>query len=167
MSILEKITKPIRSSLIMSVAVLGLAFIFAGCGNNYGGFSKSAQVDLAFRNGDSQSDYNYYYQGRGNMPYAIIGIDRSYTVPSRYWIPFEPDTEQLKKMSENMYGKHRYYATGFYILDPAGNTIGVWYSGVGNRSVRVDPENRTVDILFPNPENKNGGSAKLSSRNTH
>ena len=153
MSILELKTKSIRSSPILSAAALALAIMVAGCSNNYGGFSRDQQVGLAFRNGNSQSDYNYYYQGRENMPYAIIGIDRNYTVPSRYWIPFEPDEEQLKKMTGNIYGKHKYYPAGSHIVDPAGSIIGVWYSGVDNRSVRVDQQNRTVDILFPNPEN--------------
>ena len=156
MSILENKSKLIRPSLIMSVAALGLALIFTGCGNNHGTFTRSTQVDLAFRNGEPQSDYNYYYQGYDTMPYAIIGIDRSYTVPSRYWVPFEPEPEQLKKMSGNIYGQNKYYPTGSHIVDPAGNIIGVWYSGVDNRSVRVDQQNRTVEILFPNPTRGRG-----------
>jgi hypothetical protein len=153
MSILQLELKSIRSSLILSVAALALALMVTGCSHNYGGFSRDSQVDLAFRNGNLQPDYNYYYQGRDNMPYAIIGIDRSYTVPSRFWIAFEPDTELLKKMTGNIYDKHKYYPTGSHILDPAGSIIGAWYSGVDIHSVRVDQQNRTVDILFPNPEN--------------
>jgi hypothetical protein len=135
------------------IALAVLVLMLAGCTNNYGHFTKSAEVDLAFRQGDRQSDYQYFYAGRDNMPYAIIGIDRSYTVPSRYWIPFDPESEMLMKMSGNMYGKDTYDPAGFHILDPDGNIIGVWFSSVNFFSVSVDQQNRTVEVLFHNPEN--------------
>lgn len=137
------------------VLVAGVVFsiMLTACTKNYGRFSKSAQVDLAFRQGDHQPGYQYFYAGRDTMPYAIIGIDRSYTVPSRYWIPFDPEPEQLRKMAGNMYGKHRYHPTGFQILDPDGKVIGVWYSSVDQYSVSVDQQRRTVEVLFRNPEN--------------
>ena len=87
------------------------------------------------------------------MPYAIIGIDRSYTVPSRYWIPIAPEPAQLKKMSGNMYNEVRDDPYGAYILAPDGKVIGVWYSTVIFRSVKVDQNSRTVEVLFKNPEN--------------
>ena len=135
------------------IIIVLLILMAAGCTKNYGRFAKSAEVDLAFRQGDRQSDYHYFYAGRDNMPYAIIGIDRSYTVPSRYWIPFDPESEMLMKMSGNMYGKHTYDPAGFHILDPDGKIIGVWFSSVNQFSVSVDQQNRTVEVLFRNPEN--------------
>jgi len=82
-----------------------------------------------------------------------MGINRRYQVPSRYWIPFEPTPEQLKKMSGNIYGKQHYDPYGAYIRDTEGNLIGIWYSNVRFKSVKVDQENMTVEVLFPNPEN--------------
>jgi fumarate reductase subunit C len=134
-------------------AVVAFLLVIAGCTKNYGHFARSAQVEQAFRNGEHQSDYQYFYAGRDTMPYAIIGVDRGYTVPSRYWIPFEPEPEELRKMTGNMYGKHRFYPTGYQILDPDGAIIGVWFSSVYFQSVSVDPQNRTVEVLFRNPEN--------------
>ena len=58
-----------------------------------------------------QPEFNYYYTGRDTMPYAIIGIDHGYTVPSRYWIPLDPDPAQLKKMSQK-------------IIDSGANVVG-------------------------------------------
>jgi hypothetical protein len=52
-----------------------------------------------------------------------------------------------------MYGKHSYYPAGYHILDPDGNIIGVWFSSVNQYSVSVDQQNRTVEVLFRNPEN--------------
>ena len=146
------------------IIIAVLMLMVAGCTKNYGRFAKSNEVGLAFRQGDRQSDYRYYYSGRDNMPYAIIGIDPSYTVPSRYWILFEAEQEILSKMSENMYGKHTYSPTGFHIMDPDGNIIGVWFSSVNQYSVSVDQQNRMVEVLFPNPENSRSMSVGLSSR---
>jgi hypothetical protein len=148
-------TKHIRfhSGPVRILVVLGLVLLAAACTKNYGRFIKNAEVDLAFRQGDHQRGYRYFYAGRDTMPYAIIGIDTNYTVPSRYWIPFTPEPERLRKMAGNMYGKHRYNPAGYHILDPEGNVIGVWYSSVNQYSVSVDQQNRTVEVLFPNPEN--------------
>jgi hypothetical protein len=153
MSLHKRHLKNMRVRFGGSIILVGLVLIAAGCTKNYGHFTKSAEVDLAFRQGDYQSDYQYYYAGRDNMPYAIIGIDRSYAVPSRYWVPFDPEVEMLRNMSDNMYGKHKYYPAGFHILDPDGNIIGAWFSSVNQYSVSVDQQNRTVEVLFRNPEN--------------
>ena len=101
------------------IALAVLVLMLAGCTNNYGYFTKSAEVDLAFRQGDRQPGYMYFYAGRDTMPYAIIGIDPTYTVPSRYWIPFEPEPDTLKKMTGNMYWKNR-YNTIFTRMDALG-----------------------------------------------
>jgi hypothetical protein len=141
-------------ALIVSVSILTF---LAGCAKNYGRFVLDAEVSRDFRNGTIQTPYQYYYSGRDTMPYAIIGIDADYTVPSRYWIRFKPAPGQLKRMSENIYGKDQYNPYGAEILDHEGNVIGVWYSNVGIRSVSVDQTHHTVQVLFKNPENADGG----------
>ncbi|WP_319523172.1 hypothetical protein [uncultured Desulfosarcina sp.] len=113
----------------------------------------SAEVTNAFETGTVEPDLDYYYAGRDTMPYAIMGIDRQYQVPSRYWISFDPQTEQLKKMSGNIYGKDRYDPYGAQIRDTEGKIIGIWYSNVRFKSVSVDQQKMTVEVLLPNPEN--------------
>ena len=147
------------------IVLVGLVLMAAGCTKNYGHFTKNAEVDLAFRQGDHRPDYQYFYAGRDNMPYAIIGINRNYSVPSRYWVPFDPESETLRKMSGNMYGKLSSNPAGYQILDPDGKIIGVWFSSVINYSVSVDQQNRTVEVLFPNPENSRSISIGLSGHN--
>ena len=140
--------------VVGSGAWVVLMLMLFGCNTNYGRFARSAEVDLAFRQGDHQPGYQYYYAGRDTMPYAIIGIDRSYTVPSQYWLAFEPQAEQLVKMSGNMYGQGHDYPSGSHILDPDGTIIGVWFSSVRLPSVKVDQQRKTVEVLFANPENR-------------
>lgn len=132
---------------------LAVLLLVAGCGNHYGNFSLSAEVTHTFENGIVQPDFKYYYSGRDTMPYAIMGIDRRYQVPSRYWTALDPQPDQLKKMSGNIFAKDRHDPYGAQILDPEGEVIGIWYSNVRFQSVRVDRQNMTVEVLFPNPEN--------------
>ena len=136
-----------------SIAVLVILLpMLTACMNQYGRFALDPQVGKAFQTGLIQPELQYYYSGRDTMPYAIIGIDRGYRVPSRYWVPFDPQPEQLKKMSGNVYRGLRDNPYGAIILDPAGSVIGVWYANLYSRSVKVDPQKRTVQILFVNPE---------------
>ena len=145
----------IRKQHSFMVILMALLLVTGACAQNYGRFTIDPQVANDFRTGAVQPELRYYYQGRDTMPYAIIGIDRSYQVPSKYWIAFDPDPEQLKKMSGNIFQEIRDTPYGARIMDEDGTVIGVWYSNVVLRSVNVDQQNRTVQILFPNPENLN------------
>jgi hypothetical protein len=153
MSLLERHQTILRVRFGGWVALVVLVLMAAGCNQNYSRFSLDAQVSQAFQTGTALPEFNYYYAGRDTMPYAIIGIDRTYTVPSRYWIPFEPEPDTLKKMTGNMYWKMRYDPYGSNILASDGTIIGVWFSSVRNRSAKVDQQQRTVEVLFQNPEN--------------
>ena len=157
MRIIESNQARIRASVATLFAVVAPMIIFSGCSRNYGKFTMDDQVSQAFRSGAVQPEYNYYYAGRDTMPYAIIGIDQSYTVPSRYWIPFEPEPAQLMKMSQSIYRYYHFQPYGSNILDPDGKVIGVWYSNIFSRSVNEDKGNRTVKVLFQNPENYSQG----------
>lgn len=135
------------------VAVAFFILMVTGCTAYSGGrFTMNAEVDQAFRTGRAQPGYHYYHAGRETMPYAIIGIDSRYTVPSKYWLAFEPEPENLKKMSGNMYWKDRYNSYGSQILAPDGTMVGVWFSSVKFPRVKVDQQERTVQVLFQNPE---------------
>jgi len=87
------------------------------------------------------------------MPYAIMGIDPGYAISSTLWITFEPQPEQVRKMSSNIYGKHRYDPQGFNIMDPDGAIVGIWFSSLHFPSVKIDQQNRTVEVRYKNPEN--------------
>ena len=131
----------------IAAAVVLVAFI--GCMQAYGHFRRDAQVDQAFKNGAVPPDFNYYYLGRDTKPNAIIGVDPVYTVSSHFWIAFEPQPEQLKTMSKNMSG-----ASGSNMLDPDGTVIGVWFSNLDTRSVKVDQQKRSVEVIFIIPSRR-------------
>ena len=146
----NKAMRPKRRAI---TALVLAALVFPGCAQNYGRFAIDRQVAQDFRAGVVRPEYQYYYSGRDTMPYAIIAIHRTWRVPSHYWTPFAPEPGQLMRMSGNIYDEVQKSPYGASIKTPTGETIGLWFSNVFNRSVRVDPEQRTVEILFTNPEN--------------
>lgn len=137
---------------LMLFTGVALVVSISGCSQNYGRFSRDDQVHQAFQSGSVPPELNYYYAGRNTMPYAIMGIDPGYGIQSSLWIAFEPQPEQLRKMSANIYGMHRYDPYGFNILDPTGEIVGIWFSSLHFPSVKVDEQNRTVEVRYKNPE---------------
>ncbi|MGD9310392.1 MAG: hypothetical protein PVG51_14710 [Desulfosarcina sp.] len=137
---------------VVLIVGIALAVGLGGCLEKYGRFSRDAQVSRAFQSGVVPPELDYYYAGRDSMPYAIMGIDPGYTIPSSLWIAFEPQPEQLRKMSANIYGNDRYDPYGFNMLAPDGAVIGIWFSSLHFPSVTIDQQTRTVEVRYKNPE---------------
>ena len=144
-----------KNKTIQAVIILIAFFMFFGCMKNYGRFAIDGQVAHDILSGVSDPQLRYYYSGRDTMPYAIIGIDRAYDIHSPYWIEFDPEPDRLKKMSQKIYANIQDDAYAARMTSAAGKSIGIWYSTVFSRSVRVDEKNKTVQVLFVNPENDN------------
>ena len=141
-------------------AILSLFLLAAvsGCASNqYGRFNNSAEVASAFENGQSFPDYNYFYAGRQSMPHALIGIDKTYKVPSKLWKAFTPTSDQLTRMSGHILLVQNALPYGAQIMSPAGERIGVWYSRIVKVHVKVVEADKTVSIVFVDPENDGGG----------
>ena len=120
--------------------------LVTGCFENYGRLKHNMDVTRAFTNNQITQDYKYYYYGRTNMPYAIVGIDRAYHMKSRVWREVDRDTEQFNKMIfwvwDDIYLP--FSLSGAYITDPGGKKVGVWYSGIWYAAVRFEENNRIV-----------------------
>ena len=59
-----------------TAAGLLIALLTSGCFGNYGRLKHNDDVTRAFKAHQVEPNYRYYYYGRTNMPYAIVGIDR-------------------------------------------------------------------------------------------
>ena len=81
-----------------SIAMLLLWASISGCLENYGRLKHNAAVTRNFQTYQVEPNYKYYYYGRTNMPYAIIGIDRAYHMRSRIWREVDQDTEEFQNM---------------------------------------------------------------------
>jgi hypothetical protein len=139
-----------NSLLLRYSAVLGaclLSAMFSGCFENYGRLRHNPAVTQSFQTYQVEPNYKYYYYGRTNMPYAIVGIDRAYHMRSRVWREVDHDTEQFKKMifwvwDDTVYT--RFPLSGAHITDPSGKKVGIWYSGIWYAAVRFEENNRIV-----------------------
>jgi hypothetical protein len=85
------------------------------------------------------------------MPYVIIGIDPSYNLQSRMWRKVEPGTEQFKAMTAWVWSDRDYYPRGAEIVDPSGNKIGIWYSGVRWAAVKMKDDQGNIMIAPDTP----------------
>ena len=141
---------------LLCILVLVVLFLSACAFHAYGKFAGSSEVKKAFQTGHVYPEYNYYYSGRENMPYAIIGIVKNYSVPSKYWIRFDPNSEKLKKMAGTLYQNINDISYGSKIMAPDGRQIGIWYSTVLDASIKIDDTEQSIVLLFSNPEAARG-----------
>lgn len=149
-----------KMSSFQYALIVALLAMLTACTHNHGRFTLDAQVTQDFTAGVVKPNLDYYYSGRDTMPYAIMGIEPGYSVPSRYWIAFDPQPQQLKNMSGNVFGKHRNDPRGSFIREPGGDIIGIWFSNLRTQSVSVDQETKIVEVLFPVPENDGPGRSR-------
>jgi hypothetical protein len=134
------------SRYTLAVAVILSALLISGCFENYGRLKHTDGVTKAFQTYQVEPDYKYYYYGRTNMPYAIVGIDRTYHMRSRVWREVDHDTEQFRKMIFWVWDDVRvpFHLSGAHITDPGGKKVGIWYSGIWYAAVRFEENNRIV-----------------------
>ena len=138
-----------------ALGVLIASTILSGCFQNYGRLRHNDEATRAFQTYQVKPDYKYYYYGRTNMPYAVVGIDREYQMRSRVWREVDQDTEQFKEMvfwvwDDYRYHNQRNFTKGADILDPDGKKIGIWYSGLWWAAIRFE-ENKRIVVMPETP----------------
>jgi len=134
----------ISGSLILLVAAL----LVAGCAGTYGRLKTSPEVSGAFAAKRMLADYHYFYDGRETLPYAIIGIKNGYTLASKFWTPIPHGDAKFAKLVEGISASSLAYAHGSYILDPDGNSVGIWFSTVPHATVEFLADRR-VRVYSP------------------
>lgn len=134
---------------VLAVSVL---LILTGCTGNYGRLKANPDLTNAFTNRGALPDYNYYYCGRENLPYAVVGIDPAYQFEDRVWFKIETKEEVYKKAASVVAWNH-IWSKGADILDPSGNRIGIWFSYYQHTTVKVGPENK-VAVYNPYSPNR-------------
>jgi hypothetical protein len=143
--------------------VIGTLILFAlvsGCFQNYGRLKRDPEVTKAFDTNKVESDYQYFFYGRSNQPYIIVGIDRTYHMRSKMWREVDHNSERFRRMvywiwDDILWGKN--YIKGAHILDPQGNKVGLWYSHLWWAAIRFSDDNR-IEIM---PDvNGSGGAVR-------
>ena len=82
--------------MLCAICMIALSAAMIGCGSSYGNIQRSREVGRLFENTEILPDHNYYYSGPDAIPYALIGIDKKYTLESRYWKRINLTEEQLR-----------------------------------------------------------------------
>ncbi|MGD8366077.1 MAG: hypothetical protein PVG78_00430 [Desulfobacterales bacterium] len=119
-----------------------------GCSSGYGRLHRDHSVTAAFEKAQFSSEYRFYYIGRKNQPYAIVGIQEGYEFRSKFWESVDPGTEIFRKMVEHPWGFQHQPPYGAYILDSKGNRVGIWFSSFDLASIRVTDDR---GVLVYNP----------------
>jgi len=125
-------------AISLAVSVL---LILPGCMADYGRLKSNPDLTDVFTNKLALPEYNYYYCGRDNLPYAVVGIDPKYEFQDRVWHKIETKEEVYKKAAA-LLALDDIWSRGADILDPTGNRIGIWFSYYQHTTVKVGPENK-------------------------
>ncbi len=122
--------------LSLSAWAIFAMIAFVACSGHYGRLKHDNEVTRLFRTNTVPEDYSYYYVGRENLPYAIIGIHPDYEHQSKLWHPVEPNSKNFAGMVDTMWQPPWYYENrGAYIVDQQGRKIGIWYSPYHSTSI--------------------------------
>lgn len=153
-----KSLKPCKCTLMQMAAWILLVGLLAGCASNpkdrqnSGILKLSIEVSKIFESYQVLPDYKYYFYGSATKPRAIMGIDRNYTLTTQLWkeaVDLTP--ERLKGWVQQILAfmpPTRTY--GAYILGPADEKVGIWYSPYPDAPVSVQPDKRVEVIPHTN-----------------
>ena len=138
-----------KSTRFYLAIVLFSVFLMAGCMESYGSIRPNPDVEKIFYDKKQLPDFNYYYNGRSNLPYAVIGIHKDYNFNDRVWIKLEDNSDIYDKIGHILHSpKSRYNKIGSDILDPSGNIVGVWFSYFRRTVIKIYPDMR-IDVFSP------------------
>lgn len=145
----------------LALLSLGLMLMLTGCLQNYGRIKQNDALTTAFsQRQELPADHAYYFCGRYNTPWAIIGIAPQYRLKDRMWTRIN-SREALEDLAETIYYRDRYFARGADILDPSGNPVGIYYSNFTSTAVKILPENE-LEIVCPYKDTQGPGSVTFT-----
>ena len=128
--------KGVKTALTFIAALI----ILPGCMADYGQLKGDPGLTDVFQDLAALPDYNYYYNGRANVPYAVIGIDPQYEFQDRVWHRIENRADVVKKVA-NIRSWNREWSQGAEIVGPSGEKLGIWFSYYRQTTVKVGPGN--------------------------
>ncbi len=138
MRLLKYNKKVVVRNMGFGLSLLVSLILLNGCVANYGSLRPDGEVTRLFKTYQVQTEYQYYFSGPQSRPHAIMGIHRSYTLNSKLWKAVDISEEQLKSwVSSRMYGRLGISPKGYYIVDPDGKRIGIWYSMWDTTTVKI------------------------------
>jgi hypothetical protein len=123
------------------------------CSGNYGHLRRDGEARKIFEGYQVLPDHRYFYSGSSSTPTAILGIHKDFTLQTKLWTSVDLTPEQLKSWMNNIsptLGRslNNY---GSVIVDPAGKTVGIWYSKYSRTTIEFK-ENNIIIVYAPKPD---------------
>lgn len=131
-----------------------MSILLIGCLAGYGRMGYSREATRLFESYQLLPDHKYYYSGPEANPVAVIGIHRDYILDSSLWLEVDLNSQKLKSWVRTMKDKHHNYPEspdGYYILDPEGKKIGIYYTPWNPGPVKMLSNNH-VSVYLPDDE---------------
>jgi hypothetical protein len=144
-----------RRKILAALAIAALVLAATGC-ENYGKLQRDREVTRAFESHTLPHDYTYYYYGRDNMPYAVMGIGSGYKLQSELWQAVNFQTDRFREMIKWIWTDHNYTPFGAYILAPGGSRVGIWYSSINHAAINVNETQKTIGVIPDKPFLRDG-----------
>jgi hypothetical protein len=98
------------------------------------------------------SDYRYYSLMDGDIPYAGVGLQKSYRLHDISWKKIDPSSAQISLLLDlvKFFPVQGSVAFGAYMLDLQSKEIGIYYSSL-TAGITVTKETKTVSITTDRP----------------
>ena len=130
-----------------------VGFLAGGCAvpSNYGRMVRDGEVAKFIESATVLPNHTYYFTGPEARPDAIIAIDNSFTLTSKYWIKVDDVANKLKDWNSLIDNAHRITwdtYEGFQIMTPDGRQAGIWYS-LYDYTVVQFPDSSTIILYTP------------------
>jgi hypothetical protein len=126
----------------LTLTLASLIFFVAGCAANYGRIQPDKSVTSMFAEGNLPANHKYYFNGRENSPWAVIGIDPSYQLLSKFWTEVPAGSDVLAQRIKNVWsepsGNMNHPPEGGRIVSDDGKQVGIWYSGYAFTNVKME-----------------------------
>jgi hypothetical protein len=116
--------------------------VLGGDVGEYAHIQPSAEIESQVKTNKLPVNYKYYYTGRDDIPYAVIGINPEYTVEAKFWYEIKTQDEVIYKINHLMPIVQATDITYGKIVDAEGNQAGVWFSEYSSGVVRFETGNR-------------------------
>jgi len=157
---------PVAWRLGLTATVLLLASALQSCtAADTGRLQPDETAAMQFSELQILADHNYYYFGRPGAPEAILAVQKSFNLISNLWTPvaFTPSMLNQWIYRMNFRYRGRRTPTGFRIVGPNGERIGLWYSPWNWTTVIVHDDN-TVEIYPPQVDDPVDGESRPGKR---
>ena len=133
-----------NSGLIVPIMVMSLvtALLFVGNASaaSWGKIKRNSEVREQFKNYNVLPEYNYFYNGWENNPYAIVGVLSEYSLVSKrdLWKAATDSDASIQNLVDALFEDGQFTVPyGFQILAPDGSEMGIFYSTITNVAVKM------------------------------